>query len=321
MTLALYDSLNFWLENATQVFGYDRIAGLRNNLDEHFKILQSLKIEYPSDSQFLVGDLGRGLSAELKIVIANPDRLDSAAIFLEGKKMFREGAYWAGYHKIRPASIPGDSGTINFTLNVVIDDGSDNLIASRSFPAVIKKMRGKPLSPKNHLDEKAVTRMIQNDGFYDGNRNNITKGYTGRFMRKKDRYRAIKKENDMMVYDRATGLMWQTKGSIYKWSAFDRASFIDSLNSREFGGYRDWRLPTLEELMSLTEPDGIYHIESVFIATAHYGKIWSADNLTDSATDPGAWYVDFKEGRCSPTPPGVPRHQDHFYVRGVRSGK
>ena len=66
-----------------------------------------------------------------------------------------------------------------------------------------------------------------------------------------------------VVYDHASGLMWQQAGSD-EYMTYDKALFyITKLNRDQFAGYSDWRMPTLEEAMSLVEPtqeDGYLYI-------------------------------------------------------------
>jgi len=63
-----------------------------------------------------------------------------------------------------------------------------------------------------------------------------------------------------MVRDNVTGLIWEVKtddGSVhdrdntYNWDDAQNV-FIAELNSTSFGGYSDWRLPTIKELASIT---------------------------------------------------------------------
>jgi hypothetical protein len=68
-----------------------------------------------------------------------------------------------------------------------------------------------------------------------------------------------------MVLDRVTGLIWENKtdnSSIhdgernFSWGEA-QSTFIKSLNNSEFGGYTDWRLPTVMELSTLVNWDRI----------------------------------------------------------------
>ena len=62
--------------------------------------------------------------------------------------------------------------------------------------------------------------------------------------------------------DYASSLMWQQSGAD-KYMEYEKAKeYVDQLNRDQFAGYSDWRLPTLEETMSLMEPtknkNGLY---------------------------------------------------------------
>ncbi len=97
-----------------------------------------------------------------------------------------------------------------------------------------------------------------------------------------------------VIVDQRTELMWQSDGiDIGSIRHIQRG--IEELNSQEFGGYADWRLPTMEEAMSLMEPErnskGNYlhpgfSKEQPFIFVAAQRK------------PGGYWFVDFKQGRA-----------------------
>lgn len=57
-------------------------------------------------------------------------------------------------------------------------------------------------------------------------------------------------DDAVVVSDGATGLMWQKGGQQQLMFAEARA-YIKRLNGRRFAGFNDWRLPTVEEAMSL----------------------------------------------------------------------
>lgn len=70
---------------------------------------------------------------------------------------------------------------------------------------------------------------------------------------------------------------------------------INQLNLDKFADYTDWRLPTLEEAMSLMEPkknESNLHIASIFDRKQYW--IWSADRNSVSL----AWDIDYYEGSC-----------------------
>jgi len=122
-------------------------------------------------------------------------------------------------------------------------------------------------------------------------------------------------ENGQVVLDRATGLLWQQSGSedVTYSTAHD---YIKGLNLKNFSGHNEWKLPTLEEAMTLMEPEGKnnnLHIDSIFDSKQH--ALWTADKL-----DVGfAWIVDFTTSRCYIT--GVkddPVVAERKFVRAVR---
>jgi serine/threonine-protein kinase len=67
---------------------------------------------------------------------------------------------------------------------------------------------------------------------------------------------------DGTLTDRSTGLMWQKdhRPAYGRWQ--EAVEYIQELNRQRYGGYTDWRLPTIEECCSLftreKENDGLY---------------------------------------------------------------
>ncbi|MDM8544703.1 SUMF1/EgtB/PvdO family nonheme iron enzyme [Desulfococcaceae bacterium HSG9] len=125
-----------------------------------------------------------------------------------------------------------------------------------------------------------------------------------------NRFQKIK--NSQVVKDRSTGLMWQKAGSKYmKYGAAQK--YVKKLNSNNFAGYNDWRLPTTDELTSLltkTKQDGGLYISSIFDQKQRW--CWSSDR--DSSMS--AWLVYFGNGNVK-----VSYFGDSNYVRLVRAGQ
>jgi hypothetical protein len=104
------------------------------------------------------------------------------------------------------------------------------------------------------LSNDDVKVMLITRGFYCRGWNDTGKGID-------HEYKTMVQGGAIVVLDKATNLMWQESGSGECFSFADAHICIDGLNSRKFGGFADWRVPTLEEAMSLMSPakqDGTY---------------------------------------------------------------
>jgi hypothetical protein len=132
---------------------------------------------------------------------------------------------------------------------------------------------------------------------------------------------------DGTLTDRKTELMWEKKCSSKLYQYHWAKKYISGLNDKEFAGYADWRIPTLEELCSLLErgknenglhisplfthkssfilnldrPRGMHYAESCGI---HLAIDFETGVITDVATKHEAW--------C---------HTRKFYVKAVRTIK
>ncbi len=124
------------------------------------------------------------------------------------------------------------------------------------------------------------------------------------------------------VLDHATGLMWQQSGSSRGMNWEEAKEFIEQLNGNHYAGFSDWRLPTIEELVSLVEPKkkkGNLYISPVF-DTVKTGY-WSADEGIRGVRlglvytrEPTAWAVGFSDGSVANK-----RVDTYFYIRAVRT--
>jgi hypothetical protein len=130
-----------------------------------------------------------------------------------------------------------------------------------------------------------------------------------------------------MVKDNVTGLIWEIKTSkdgvinynnpndadnTYFWSDKDLAThggnketpeqgkgtldFINDLNSANFGGYSDWRLPTLKELSSIVNydiPSPGPTINTTYFPDTHSSFYWTS--TPSPGYDYRAWVVGFDD--------------------------
>jgi hypothetical protein len=104
--------------------------------------------------------------------------------------------------------------------------------------------------------------------------------------------------------------MWQQAGSPNYMAFSEAQKYIEDLNRQKFAGFNDWRLPTLEEAMSLMEPtrnDALY-IDTKFDVKQRW--IWTSDIYSAART----WTVHFDSGSFDYDRVDY----DDFYVRVVR---
>jgi hypothetical protein len=99
---------------------------------------------------------------------------------------------------------------------------------------------------------------------------------------------------DKVVVDNATGLMWHQGGSGRHLTWADAKEWIKKRNKNGYAGYHDWRLPTVDEAVSLLESgkkNGNLYIDPVFSKKQRW--IWTGDSKAGSEA---AWHVHFYIG-------------------------
>jgi hypothetical protein len=153
----------------------------------------------------------------------------------------------------------------------------------------------------------------------------------------------------VMVRDNVTGLIWEVKrnkednvmdyanphdaDNTYTWydpnpatnggnagapgMGTDTEDFISELNAAGFGGYTDWRLPTLKELVFLADY-GKYDpsINTRYFPNSDSSVYWSSSNFTLDSDR--AWGLGFYTGDSTN---GTYNKSDSRYVRAVRGGQ
>jgi hypothetical protein len=147
-------------------------------------------------------------------------------------------------------------------------------------------------------------------------------------------------ENWTMVRDNVTGLIWEVKTdgagihdkyNRYTWydsnpntnggyngtsgDMTDTEDFITTLNAEKFGGYSDWRIPTVKELATINSLEKYKpSINKNYFPHTMSAFYWSS---TSRAGDTGyAWGEGFSDGRD-----GDLAKDSSYYVRAVRGGQ
>ena len=103
--------------------------------------------------------------------------------------------------------------------------------------------------------------------------------------------------DDSVVIDHSTGLVWHQSGSDEEMDWPNAKQWLKDLNDKGYAGYTDWRLPTVEEAISLLEPDintSELYIDPVF--DAKQIGIWTGDENDSAGFMDGAWSVRFTGG-------------------------
>lgn len=142
--------------------------------------------------------------------------------------------------------------------------------------------------PMESLTAARIEHVIEKYDFFERDYNPYGE-YRGEFV----------DNGDGTVTDLRTGLLWEKGGSSRPLPDNRARGYIRNLNKRRFVGYGDWRMPTVEELMTLMsrfEGAGL-HIAEVFDVKQH--RCWSSDRTEADYTMyeyVAGWVVSFKRG-------------------------
>ena len=129
----------------------------------------------------------------------------------------------------------------------------------------------------------------------------------------------------LMTRDNVTGLIWEIKaddGSIhdkdnrYSW-AEAQSVFIAQVSQQNFGGFSDWRLPTVKELTLLVNSGIPYPgptIDTAWFPLTVSSYYWSSTTYAGDTLN--AWHVGFNLGRVYTF-----SKSNSYYVRAVRAGQ
>jgi chemotaxis protein histidine kinase CheA len=206
----------------------------------------------------------------------------------------------------------GIDNTNSFSRTILIDP----ILGKLPFDSGIKVIKLR--SNYKKLKEDDVITILKRKGFYEKNWNK-----SGDFI---NQFESVNIKGDKVVIDLATGLMWHQSGSTVQLTLKKSKKWIKALNSRGYAGYQDWRLPTVEEGLSLMENSGKkdgFYIDPLFSREQRW--IWTGDRIGSGE----AWTVIFRSGIVSTvsvyggslSEGDYARINEAFYVRPVRSLK
>jgi hypothetical protein len=120
--------------------------------------------------------------------------------------------------------------------------------------------------------------------------------------------------NNGTITDSKTGLCWQKEPGATTKTWFEALSYAENL---DFAGYKDWRLPNIKELQSISETNfSNPSVDPIFFPSTNPGIYWSSTSMVSKDTTQ-AWNVDFSFGIAS----YAIKTGSHFVrcVRGVGS--
>ena len=223
--------------------------------------------------------------AKIIAEIQAPAELVSSCVDSQGEVAFYDRSF-AINEKIR-----------TWLIDHVLDDGDSSLVTPLvesvsnedmgiKLPAWEGSLDGYELvalpSEKKDLSDDDVREIVLAHGFADGELNP-----SGNFANR------LQHHGQHIIVDQRTGLMWQ-RGGLDITSIRLMNKKIDDLNREGHLGYHDWRLPSVEEAMSLMESqvnDKDIHLNTNFSKEQPF--IFTSAQRTPG----GYWFVDYKHGR------------------------
>lgn len=127
-----------------------------------------------------------------------------------------------------------------------------------------------------------------NDGVKSDSDGYLLELYSGEFMvaSEKTRRVAVDTERERLIFtDPITGLMWVRNGNIAN-KKMDWDDAMDWVENLDYGGYRDWRLPTVNEFKSFIDQGGVRPFE--WFNINHLSNVQPGYYWTSTVTNRGS---------------------------------
>lgn len=100
--------------------------------------------------------------------------------------------------------------------------------------------------------------------------------------------------NGLTVTEAVTGVMWQRQGCDIT-SIRQVQTYVAEANKNRFAGFADWRLPSLEEAMSLLQPTINLKGQYIHPCFSHHQPFIFANGQRQPG---GYWFIDYKQATC-----------------------
>lgn len=142
------------------------------------------------------------------------------------------------------------------------------------------------------IDEDDLPAIVKQGGFFDTRYN--PQGSFANYL--------VDNNDQLTVTDLKTNLMWQRQGCDIA-SRRKVQTYLAEMNQQNFAGFSDWRLPTIEEALSLLTPK----LHNTLYLHPCFSKLQPFVCLADQRQPGGYWFIDFKQGTiywASGTNPG-----------------
>lgn len=281
--------------------GWISVKGTSGHADESVEDLLTLADRYFRQRQFTTPADANAFDLYQEVLRQDPDNSHARRQIDEMARIYKSWAevaaqrgdektariYYERYAFVAPEEVELPQ---NFS------SSSASVDSSESMALQIYKLRADPAE----ISAETLRRMIRQYHFNhpaDWSKHDLSASITGTI--RHDYERLVTPQGVTVVADYATNLMWQHSSPPTPMTWNDAHTYIQQLNAMRYGGYADWRLPTLEELASLLEPmkspKNLY-LDPGFGTTQLW--CWSADPVASSQED--VWYVSFSSGGIQP---------------------
>lgn len=185
--------------------------------------------------------------------------------------------------------------SLKYQLATRSSNDNDKSIGTATKTKNIYNLRKEPLG----LSEEDITIMLKEYNFFESKLNTTGEDFPNNF--------EIKKFNGVrVVIDKTTNLMWQLYGSksIVSLNKISIESWLETFNNNGYVGFRDWRIPTTTEAITLLKKEK--NADDLHLHLLFEKDFWSKPLLTSDSfpykssgynlPTPVSWALNFSKG-------------------------